>query len=264
MSRIGTLVGVFGLALFVASVASAQPGGRGPGGPGGFGGGMMGGGSNSYLQLLRLEQVQKDIELVDDQKTKIKELADAVSKEMRDQFSGMRDLSAEQRQAKMEEFRKKAADREAELTKKVEAILLPHQVKRLKEINIQVQGLRALQNAEVAKELGITEDQKAKMEAIRKEITDQFAKAREEMQNLSDEERRAKFREMGEKMRGNREETEKKILDILTPAQKEKFETMKGKKIEINMSQLFGGQGGQGGRRGARGGNGGGQGGGNN
>lgn len=252
MSRACTVFGVLALTLVFAASAMAQPGGgrqRGQAGPGM--GGPGGPGMGGPLQLLRLEQVQKEIELVDDQKAKLRELGEATARDMREAFSGMRDLNEEQRRERMEELRKKAQEREAELAKKIEGILLPHQLKRLKEISVQVQGIRALNSAEVAKELGITDDQKAKMESIRREVTDQFAKMREEMQDLSPEQRRERFREMGEKFRETQQQVEEKILNVLTPEQKEKFEALKGKKIDIDMRQMMGGPGGN--RRGGEG-----------
>lgn len=252
MSRVCTVLGVLALTLLFAASAMAQPGGgrrQGQAGPGM--GGPGGPGMGGPLQLLRLEQVQKEIELVDDQKTKLRELGEESAREMREAFSGMRDLNEEQRRERMEELRKKAQEREAELAKKIEAILLPHQLKRLKEISVQVQGIRALNSAEVAKELGITEDQKAKMESIRREVTDQFAKLREEMQDLSPEQRRERFREMGEKMRETQQQVEEKILNVLTAEQKEKFEALKGKKFDVDMRQMMGGFGGN--RRGGEG-----------
>ena len=226
--------------LLSGVAAQAQPG-RGPGGPGG----MMGGGPGAGLsQLLRFEPVQKEIELVDDQKAKLKELGDSTMADMRKLFEGLND---EQRRAKFEELRKQAPEREAELVKKVEGILLPHQVTRLKQLRVQMLGARAIRDEAIAKDLGITEEQKGKLAAMDKEDEDRRAKVREEMSKLSEEERRAKFREMFDNFAKTREEREGKVFGVLTQEQKDKLEQLKGKKADIDWTQMFG-RGGPGGR----------------
>ncbi len=96
--------------------------------------------------LLNNEKVQKELQLVDDQKTKVAEAVKESSKELstalRDSFSSLpRDLSPEKRQTKMLELMKNNQDK---LLKKIGKILLPKQFERLKELQIQSQGPMAL------------------------------------------------------------------------------------------------------------------------
>jgi hypothetical protein len=203
---------------------------------GGFGGGM------GVTALLRIEQVQKEIELVADQQAKLRELAEGAGGGMREEWGALRDLPEDQRAAKMEELRKKAVEREAEMAKKVEAILLPHQMKRLKEIRIQLQGVAALNDAEVVKALGLTEAQQAEITKIRTEAREQGRPARPEGEQTQ-EERRAQMQKMMEQMRTRQQEVEKKLLDVLTADQKAKLEEMKGKKFELDMGAMRGGRG---------------------
>lgn len=226
-----------------AATAWAQPG-RGPGGAGGPMGGMMGG-QNMGLMLLANPQVQKELELVDDQKAKIKELGDKLQADMREAFAGFRDLSQEERQKKMEELRKKGEERMASLQKEADKILLPHQQKRLKQIRFQVLGDRALSDADVIKELGITDEQKSKLEAIAKESGEAMRKMYEGVRDLSQEERRAKMEELRGKMEQARKETQEKAQAVLTDAQKEKLKEMKGAEFKLDMRQMFQGRGGR-------------------
>ena len=64
------------MCVCVASDAMAQRGGFG--------------GNDSLLQFLGSDQVQKEIDLLDDQKEQIKEVQDEVRDIMREAFSGMR------------------------------------------------------------------------------------------------------------------------------------------------------------------------------
>jgi Spy/CpxP family protein refolding chaperone len=207
----------------LSSVALAQPGG--PGGPGGggrfgFGGPMM---------LMRSEQIQKELEIVDDQ---LEEL-EAIGEDMRDSFQGLRDMSQEERETKMREIAQ-------EYEKRVNEVLLPHQQKRLKQITVQFssrgrEGIAgSLTDGDLAKELKITDEQKEKLR-----------KAGEEART-----------EMEEKMRKFRSEMEEKILAVLTDEQRRQYKEMIGEPFELDMRQAFQGRGGRGGGDDNRGGGG--------
>lgn len=221
--------------LALAGTALGQPPGK-PGfrGPRGFGFGPMGGPGSNWMMLLRVEKVQKELELVDDQKAKLREIGEKADARRREVFGGpqgFQQLSQEERQARFAEMGKKLAALNEETRKAIEEVLLPHQLERLKQISLQIRGTQALSDPEVAKELGITKEQQ-----------DKFAQIREEAMKKSGELFTAGQRgEMREKIDALRKETEEKLLAVLTAEQKEKFEKMKGPKFEIDMRELMGG-----------------------
>jgi Spy/CpxP family protein refolding chaperone len=182
-------------------------------------------GPGGGLFLLRLDQVQKELNLSDEQKEKIKELAKNLMPGRPPE--GQRP-SREDRQAMIEKTRKKLAE-----------ILKPEQMERFKQIEIQVQGAAALMDPEVAKTLAITEDQKAKLKALRDEAGEKIRKIFDSMRDLSPEEREAKRTENQEKMRQMQKEVMEKALAVLTSDQREKFEKMKGKKFDLDFSALM-------------------------
>jgi hypothetical protein len=232
-------------AALLASEAQAQPGGGGGrGGRGGRGMGGMMAGPGGLLRLAENAQVQKELEVVDDQKTKLTELSTAQQTARQD----LRNLSQEERQTKMQSMND-------DLLKKLGDILLPKQLERLKQIQLQVGGPSTLSSDEVVKALNITDDQKAKMKAINDEAQ---TKMQDAMQNATGPEGMTKMQELNK-------ETLEKLLAVLTPEQTAKFEAMKGAKIDIDPATLMrggrggaGGAGGAGGGRGGRGGRGGG------
>jgi hypothetical protein len=280
------------LLLGLAATAEAQreggrrPGGEGAGGeqrggPGrggfGFGGGFGGFGGINRLGLLRIEAVQKELELTEEQLTAIQKLQE----ELRPNFGGDRgrrpggdgerrrrgdkgakdnneanlgrsaDFFVQQdnegrrgrpmfTEEQLEEFRKQAEERAKQEREKLAAILLPNQVKRLNEIYIQVAGVNALNDAEVAKELEITDEQKEKFAKVREE---NGAAMRELFQPGGDREQAfAKMQEL-------RKTGDEKLLAVLTDAQKAEFEEMKGEKFEMPEGAFGRGFGGRGGRR---------------
>jgi hypothetical protein len=229
-------------ALLFTSNALAQPG-RGAAGPGGFGGpgGMMGGGG--LLGLAMNEAVQKEAEIVEDQVAELRQLAEKLRSE-RGQADrpDWRNMSEEDRQAAMTQMRDQMAKQTAAANQEVEKILLPPQVKRLKEIALQQQGIRALTNDEVATALNLNATQKEKIAA---QIEENQGQMRERMQGID----RANWREEAAKIRT---EMEGKVLSVLTSAQKAKFEEMKGEAFEMPQPQ-FGAPGARGGQQGGPG-----------
>jgi len=177
------------------------------------GGGFRGGGGS--LWLLRDEQIRKELDIVPEQEEKLKALGEKIREQMRQNWSGMRDLEPEERRERMEKMREQWRQQQAELSKEVEGVLLRHQLERLKQIQLQMQVQRggtagALSSDQVAELLGITEQQKEKLREVRAEVE----------------------KEMREKIEEIREEARQKLLQVLTPEQRAKLEKALGEKFE--------------------------------
>jgi hypothetical protein len=247
-SRSVAMAAVF-TALMLAAPALAQP-------PGGFGGGGFGGGVGGRggfgadpVSLLRMEEVQKELELLDDQKEKIDALTEANRNRERPDFGNIREMSEAERQQLFARLRTEREKQTAETKEKLGEILLPHQMERLEQLVIQRQGLGALNNPEVAAKLKISEGQQEKIRTTAEEASE---KMREEMRALFQGGNREGNREqIQEKMAEARAETEKQVLAVLTDAQKKQFDEMKGEPFTFPQPQF--GQGGPGGRRGEAG-----------
>ena len=153
-------IGLFSMAMVAlcATVSSAQPGGGGGRG----GRGMMQSPAMMWGMLLRAPTVQKELNLTEDQQSKIKDLNEKAAAGMREMFAGMQDLSQEERAARRAEMGKKMEEQR----KSLEGILLPNQVSRLKEIILQRRGASALQDKEIQDGLAITDEQKEKLKTI--------------------------------------------------------------------------------------------------
>jgi Spy/CpxP family protein refolding chaperone len=221
------------LAVFaMCSTASAQPrpgGGRGMGmGMGMMGGGMRASVSMMYGILLNSATVQKDLDLLDEQKAKIKEITDNAQKAMRETFSKMGnpgDMTDEERA----EMRKKMQAQGEKTTKDIEGVLLPDQLKRLKGIALQRMGVAALNDKGVQKELKLSDDQVAKLKTVGE---DSMKKMRELFGSGEDRDAmRKKMQELGK-------DAEKKMMDVLSDEQKASLEKMKGKTLKIPDAEL--------------------------
>ena len=267
------VTGLLSVALltFMVTPALAQGRGQGQGGRGGAGGGggfggrggggggsMFGGrgGGDMTMSLLRIEAVRTELEISPDQEEALTKMQEQGRPERPD--GDFRNMSEEERTEFFTKMRKQAEERNTKMKEQLEEVLFPEQLERLQEINIQLQGIAALQNAEVAKELKITEAQKKELEEVRAGLME---KMREGMRELFSSGSREGIREKMEKMR---DDMEGDVLAVLTSDQKKKFEEMKGEKFEMpEGSRGQGGRGGFGGRgggeQGGRGGRGGGE-----
>jgi Spy/CpxP family protein refolding chaperone len=227
-----------------ADPALAQRGGRGgQGGRGGFGfgGGFGGGGGGGATQLLQDENVRKELDLVDEQISKLEEIGRKLRDDTQAQFQGvdfgsLRDLSQEQRDARFAEIRKKGEELAAAAQKEIDAVLLPHQRERLKQLVVQSSmrfgADRALTSGSLAEELGITDAQK-----------EQLAKKQEEVQAA-----------LQEKVAKLRQEAQDELFSVLDPAQRDKLKAMIGKPFTFTGGGPGGGgPGGPGGGIGGRG-----------
>ena len=216
------------LALFMMLCTSSLQA-QGRRGFGGFGGSSG---------LLGMEQVQKELDLVDDQIQDIKKIQDDSRSSLRDLFSGLRDLPSDERRSAFEGLREKMREQNEAAQVKIDKILLPHQRDRLKQINFQMSVQRrgttsAFGSDTVAEALGITDAQKEKLKEKSEEVE----------------------KELREKIAAARQEAIQELLSVLTAAQRKKYEQLMGEPFTLDRSQFFGGRGGdRGGRDRGRGG----------
>ena len=222
---------IFSISLLVVSTmfclavtAHAQPGR----GPGGFG---FGGGFDSSLFLLRNDDVIKELEIVPEQQEKLQALGEKMRDEMREMFSGMRDLNEDERRERFAELREKMADMQAKMKEDVDDILLPQQKDRLAQIQFQSQMRRGGQTG------SLTSDAVVEALDISEEQLEEMRKKQEEVRE-----------ELTKKIQEATEEARKEILSVLSPAQRKKYEELMGQPFEFQR-QGFGGDRGRGGDR---------------
>jgi hypothetical protein len=288
------------LALSAVAVAQERPegqrGDRGRGGPPG-GGFMFGGFRASRMMLLRVPEVQKELELVEEQLAEIRKIEEDLrakypigggrggpgggrdgerregDRTPRSEGASLAPASwyfvqaqennqpgqtrriggqppSEEDRARFEQLR---TERAREERARLSEVLLPEQMKRLSEIYVQLAGIGALQDEDVAKELGINDSQKTKLADVQRQNQESFGAAMREMfQGGGGGDREANRVKMEELRKAN----DAKVLAVLSSDQQKKFEAMKGKAFAMpeNAFRGPGGPGGPGGNRTKRGG----------
>lgn len=243
-----TLIGA-AVALF-ASIAVAQPtpGGQGPGGQRRM---QMMMGRGGGVRLIMRPDVQKELNLTEDQKSKLAAIfpqpqfgrqggpgggggrgAAAAGggqggpggAAVQGGPGGQRGQGGPRDPQAFQEQQKKQEDA-------VKAILTEQQNKRFAELRIQFDGPSALYRDDVAKQVGLTDDQKKKLDDIRNASMQAMRDRMQEARDNGDD-REAMRGEM-QKMR---EANDKQILGVLTDEQRKKWDAMQGKKFTFDMN----------------------------
>jgi type II secretory pathway component GspD/PulD (secretin)/Spy/CpxP family protein refolding chaperone len=185
-----------------SATAWAQPGRISFGGPGGFRPDR-----GTLFGVLREEAVQTELKLTDDQKKQITTLADSArpTPEMFAAFGDLREASQEVRDAKMAEFRKKSDEIRKAAEEKLKGVISTEQLARGRQLALRQAGTRGFQQEDVAADLKLTDEQKAKLKEILEPKPDP---------NVD-------FRTMKpEDFQKQREEREKNALAVLTDEQR--------------------------------------------
>ena len=217
-------VAVVVMATVTSAMAQGRQGRQGRGG--GFGGGVQ------PLTLLQNEKVQSDLVLSEDQKSQVTKLVEE-NQAQRGQ-RGQRGQGGPGAGG-AGGFAAAAQQRRDEEMKKINEVLLAPQQERFAQIMLQVEGTsQALADAKVADKLGLTADQKTKLETLR---TDYQQKLRDLFMGGGppDQAEMAKLRT----------EQNDKAKELLSADQQKQYETMLGKKIDIDPATLRGNRGGR-------------------
>jgi hypothetical protein len=208
--------------------------------------------------LVGIPEVQKELKIDGDQKALLDDLLLDLRDQMRELWTGIgfgEDLTQEERQDRMEQAREKSEDIGKKGEEMVAMILEPTQMERVNQLQLQREGIQAFARPEVAKKIGLTEEQRDKMSLLRDEVSQQMRQAFQGFQgfrDLSSEERReafAKMREQREKMEQDRKKIDGDIFALLTSEQKEIWTKMKGKEFKFPERRRRGGRGNRGGQR---------------
>ena len=191
---------------------------------------------SNELSLLGNEQVQEELELVDDQIEEIKELSNEIRSSMREMINSRREemqgASGEEQREMWREVQEDMKKEYADFKPKVEAVLLPAQVKRLAEIKMQ---------ATLRRSGGLTSERGGQALKDQLELTDEQIAAMKEKAVKIRESLAAKYAKL-------RKEAENEILSVLEPEQREKYKELMGETYDVDGLFQRGGRGGRGGR----------------
>lgn len=208
--------------VVLGAVALAQGGGGGRQG----GRMMMGRGGGGPASIVNIAEVQTEIGLNDEQKTKLNDLREKQRAEQQARMEEMRNSGGGGFDP--EAMRKQMAEYQAKNEAAVKEILTEAQWARVWEIWVQNQGNRAILNEKVQKDLGFTEEQTAK-------VKDLQAKQQEANQSMMERMRNGEIErdQIQDMMAKQNQVMDQELGKVLTPEQAEKLKAMGGKSFKL-------------------------------
>lgn len=226
------VAGLGGLAVL------AQPPGSGRGF--GFGGGPA--------QLINSKTVQKELKVTEEQAGKLKEWAREFGAKQREKMQGLFQGGNFDR----EKFAEVMAEQTKEAYKEIAAVLKEDQVKRLKQIEVQVAGARAFALPHVKEALKISDEQAEKIQDIGRSSFKEIAELREEFglkgfggPKLEPD----KQKEYDKKLAAITKDVMDKTMAALSDEQKKAYKDLTGEAVDVAAIQRESFQGFQGKRK---------------
>ena len=217
----------FGLVLAAVVVGAALSMAQGGGGGGRQRGGQRG---NQFgiATLLGRADVQKELNVTEDQKTKLADLRTKMQEEARAarQNGGGGGGAAGGGNFDPEAMRKRMAEQEAKTRTAFGEILDEKQMKRLDEISIQLRGNAAITDEKVQKALGLSEDQLAKI----KELNAKAQEANRSLQQKTRDQEITREEAMAARTK-NQKALNEELGKVLTAEQAAKLKDLGGKKF---------------------------------
>src|SRR3954470_18664443 len=189
--------------------------------------------TNSLTSLAATESVQKHLGITGETVSRLNSISDEYRAAPQKEFtalgidySAISDLAAAERAVEMRKAAEKSTDVNRKLAggflPKLQEVLTPDQILRLRQIQLQASGIDIWMEPETSTELDLTKDQHAKLTELRNDYS------RRQLQLDGDfQQRFAKIRELNA-------ERDAKGLELLTAAQKSKLEELKGAPFDVS------------------------------
>ena len=224
---------------------------------------------SSAMQLLQRNDVRNEIALdlkqqnaLDELKTKSQqEFQTTMRTSIQESIKALQNVPQDQQQSqiqdRMDQFATTVQTFQGDLDKRTEAILRPKQVRRLHELDLRWRGPMALSDPKVAEALKLSSEQTGKVSPLLKEFMDLQQKAltqammpatnqpdsgqpppatpQERMQQMQKKIYAATHTREMEK---TKKESETKILDLLTPAQKDQWTALQGARFAFRKTEV--------------------------
>src|SRR5438552_292345 len=175
------------------------------------------------------EKVQDELKITGEQRTKLDERRDAALQEMQQTFQKAQDLKPEDRQKTLHEYRQMV---DQKLEAFLKETLKADQLKRLRQLILQQEGLFAIGHPEVSKELNITDDQRKKLMMVMEDLQKKMEPIMKQAQEGGDPQ------EIRPKTMKIHKDHQLQIEAFLSDAQKKQWKEMLGKPFVLGDSPL--------------------------
>lgn len=176
------------------------------------------------FQVFR-DKVQKELKLSDDQKQKLEDRLLETVQDAMEFFQKLEGLTPAERDKELQAYRQKAHERLAAFLKDV---LKPEQLQRMRQIELQQEGLFSLGRPDVMAEMKLDDDQRQRFMKNMMEMQHKLEPLIKEAQEKGNPE------EIRPKAMALRKEYAGRIESILTDSQKERWKKMLGEPFGLD------------------------------
>ncbi|MBV9123360.1 MAG: hypothetical protein JO112_08385 [Planctomycetes bacterium] len=180
-------------------------------------------GFSSPVMFLQNEGVLKELRVSNEQMENFRKVGEGLRDQYKEKFhhaSAIKNLS--DRRLKFQELIQKASE---DADHALAELLQPDQLKRLQQIALQMRGAEAFHEAEIQKDLKLTDNQKSQIQSIREQ-------AAQQLRNIF-QATNGNYVEARKKLTALRQETVARVVALLNPDQKQTWEDLTGKPFEF-------------------------------
>jgi|GEM_PF-2721390 len=190
------------------------------------------GDTESEMTLLENSFISLELKLNEEQQRELRELIRMARSDMHKVMARLPTTEAE-REAVMNAVKSELNSIYQRYRAEAEDVLTPEQKQRLGELMLRVRGMSAITDPAYVEVLDLSEKQEKEIRAI----VDAAKEQRKEIRKATKGEGKEGRQERREKLKQLRTETDEKIKAVLTPAQIEKFEKLKGSTFDFTKIQ---------------------------
>lgn len=186
------------------------------------------------LQLIQSEQLKTELKITADQSAKLKEVENDLRSKIsaKNASANLKGLDAKAKEEKLKTIGQELDTETKASREKISKILKPDQLKRMKEVFLQVFGLGPL-NYQDFQELKLTADQTKKIDGIKEEMLTSM-RAGWEVPSDDPTKQAATLTANRKRLEGISKNSNAKTLEVLTAEQKKTLETLKGASFKFN------------------------------
>jgi hypothetical protein len=208
---------------------------RGAGADGAAGGAAASGAG--LVWLLDVRPLHDELKLTEEQAAQFKKIAEDFRQQFRDQAPG----APATNEGPIPRSREQAVQRARDWEKRVNTVLQPSQLQRLRQIELQQRmkfsGPAALLQPEAAQLLQLTSEQTQALRRLAEELRSSREDLLQEVGGLSPEERGRKMAKRRQELEGRTEDALQKATAVLTAAQKERLAQLLGEPFDLERAR---------------------------
>jgi len=187
------------------------------------------------LHLLQTAKVKQELKITDEQAAKIAQVAEKYDREAASKLGGERTRGVSAQETR------EIGDKLIESSRQeISGILDAKQLDRLKQILLQVNGAEALQDKEVAKQVGITPDESAKIQKLQAQTTEKLRGSFEKPRSSDPAEAQMMLGAVVGNADKINNQAQQQSLGALTAEQKQKLEKLRGAPFTLERSDVVG------------------------